>query len=357
MAVFLEPEERMANGRSSRGAWATLQGNIVLRVLAYYVLLVGAVTVALTILPSEVGQLLTRRDAVFDSGNFFSSSGERAGHLTTMPGMSAAAVAMLSAFLLALPVAWIYVLTRQKKGYRQSVVQTLVILPVVVAGVVILVKSSLALAFSLAGIVAAVRFRNTLEDSKDAVYIFLATGIGLAAGVDLGVAAMLSVLFNAIILLLWHTDFGSSPAALEGSRAERQLQRALAVVNRTGTFVAKMDDEVLKGMSPQQLDALADRAWRRRKRTDADSGEDLERPFYDTLLRVRTSDPAAARAAVEPLIGPHASRWVFGHVIHENDGMHVVEFSVQRRAGVSAEQLADAVRAAGDAVVERVECR
>ena len=29
---------------------------------------------------------------------------------------------------------------------------------------------------------AAVRFRNTLEDSKDAVYIFLATAIGLASG-------------------------------------------------------------------------------------------------------------------------------------------------------------------------------
>jgi hypothetical protein len=60
-------------------------------------------------------------------------------------------------------------------------VQLLIILPLVVAGIVVLVKDSLALAFSLAGIVAAVRFRNTLDDSKDAVYVFLATGVGLAA--------------------------------------------------------------------------------------------------------------------------------------------------------------------------------
>src|SRR5256885_7014990 len=35
----------------------------------------------------------------------------------------------------------------------------------------------------LAAIVAAVRFRNTLKDTKDAVYIFLALAVGVAAGV------------------------------------------------------------------------------------------------------------------------------------------------------------------------------
>jgi len=48
--------------------------------------------------------------------------------------------------------------------------------------VVLIVRDSVALAFSLAGIVAAVRFRNTLRDTKDAVYIFLAIAVGLAAG-------------------------------------------------------------------------------------------------------------------------------------------------------------------------------
>src|SRR5437016_14025548 len=51
-----------------------------------------------------------------------------------------AAIAMIAAILLILPVAWVYILTRHKKGYQQSVVQTLVILPPVVAGVVTMVK-------------------------------------------------------------------------------------------------------------------------------------------------------------------------------------------------------------------------
>ena len=88
------------------------------------------------------------------------------------------ALAMIAAVLLSLPVAWVYTLTRAKRGYQQSVVQLLIMLPVVVAGIVVLVKYSVALAFSLGGIVAAVRFRNTLDDSKDAVYVFLVTGVG-----------------------------------------------------------------------------------------------------------------------------------------------------------------------------------
>ena len=142
------------------------------------------------------------------------------------------ALAMTGAVLLTLPVAWIYILTRAKRGYQQSVVQTLLVLPLVVAGIVVLVKFSVALAFSLAGIVAAVRFRNTLDDSKDAVYVFLATAVGLAAAVDMPVALVISFLFNLVVVLLWATDFGRTPAHLEGKTAERRLARAMEQIYR-----------------------------------------------------------------------------------------------------------------------------
>lgn len=50
--------------------------------------------------------------------------------------MARVATAMTVAALLALPVAWLYILTRRKKGFRQSVVHTQIVLPVVVSGVV-----------------------------------------------------------------------------------------------------------------------------------------------------------------------------------------------------------------------------
>src|SRR5256886_6047589 len=59
---------------------------------------------------------------------------------------------MLTALLLVLPVSWVYMLTKQRSGYDQSVVQTVIILPMTVAATVILVQNSLALAFTLAAI-------------------------------------------------------------------------------------------------------------------------------------------------------------------------------------------------------------
>src|SRR5207245_4232379 len=128
-------------------------------------------------------------------------------------------LSMLTALLLVLPVSWVYMLTKQRSGYDQSVVQTVINLPMPVAATVILVQNSLALAFTLAAIVAAVRFRNTLKDTKDAVYIFLALAVGVAAGVFAPtVAAVMSIMFNIVVLALWELNVGNIYADQRGGR-------------------------------------------------------------------------------------------------------------------------------------------
>lgn len=263
-----------------------------------------------------------------------------------------ATVAMAGAGLLALPVAWLYTITRRKRGYNQSVVHTLILLPVVVAGVVVLVKHSLALAFSLAGIVAAVRFRNTLEDSKDAVFIFVATGIGLAAGVELSVAAALAVVFNLTTLLLFSSDFGRTPARLEGEMADERMRRALSVANRTSQFVARLDEEVLEDLAPEQLQAVAERAWQRRQEGGA-GGEAGERSRPETLIAARTSDPARARLVVEMVLARHAKRWRFNRVTPgAAEGEQVLEWAVKLRKSVPVTALVDDLRREGAGVLE-----
>ncbi len=125
-----------------------------------------------------------------------------------------AAVALLGGLALMCPVAWMYMRTKPKARYDSSLVQTIIVLPIVISGVVIIVRDSLALAFSLAGVVAAVRFRNTLRDTKDAVYIFLAIAVGLAAGVQaLPIAFVVTVIFVLVVLVLWRFDVGTEPLA------------------------------------------------------------------------------------------------------------------------------------------------
>lgn len=331
--------------------------NLVIRSAVYYALLLGLGAAAWRFFPGPMtllhtGLLGDRADMEGVGPNAFVEVISRPLFgVQWSTDMVSASVAMIVAWLFALPIAWIYILTRQKKGFRQSQVHTLVMLPVVVAGVVVLVKNSLALAFSLAGIVAAVRFRNTLEDSKDAVYIFVATGIGLAAGVDLPVAIALSILFNLVALILWYTDLGRSSAALEGGLAERRLQEVRAHVNRPSGFIQRLDDELLTAMTPEQLEVLADRARRRGRR----HAPDAESERFDSLLRVRTTDVDAAMQAAEALLGEFAKRWKFGFVVHESDGTHVVEYAVQLRKSAIPQVMAEALRTRGGPTIIEVE--
>jgi hypothetical protein len=118
-------------------------------------------------------------------------------------------ITILGALLTAWPVSWVYIAVRNRKEYDQSLVDTIVILPIVVTSIVIIVQNSLALAFSIAGIAAAVRFRNSLKSSGDALFILLAVGIGLSAGIGaLELAIVMTVAFNYVFLLLWVTDYG-----------------------------------------------------------------------------------------------------------------------------------------------------
>lgn len=107
------------------------------------------------------------------------------------------------------PVCWVYMGARRKKGREQAFLLTLLLLPVVVAGIVVIVQNSLALAFSLAGIVAGVRFRLSLDDTLDASYIFVAIAVGLSAGIEaLEIAIVVTVFFNYFVLIFWELDYG-----------------------------------------------------------------------------------------------------------------------------------------------------
>jgi hypothetical protein len=121
------------------------------------------------------------------------------------------AIACVGAVILTIPVTWAYFITSRARRIDQSFVQTIVILPVVVTGIAMIVLNSLALAFSLASIVAAVRFRFSLNQPSDAMYIFVAIGIGLGSGIGaLGVAAVISMVFVLATLAIWKLEYGKT---------------------------------------------------------------------------------------------------------------------------------------------------
>jgi hypothetical protein len=322
--------------------------NIVLRTVVYYVVLFIAAR-WLYGLPQAQHLLSASLDALVNGPVFGMSKSEMAAAapkpVSPMTLAITTSASMIGAVLLALPVAWIYTMTRKKRGYDQSVVQTLILLPALVAGVVVLVKYSLALAFSLAGIVAAVRFRTTLDDSKDAVYIFLATAVGLASGVQLPMAAMLSVTFNVIVLFLWYTEFGKTPPAMEGIVAERQLEAARRRMHQTGSFVAMLDDEIFAGMTPEQLDLAADRAWRRKRELGVEDVTDEEMQKRDALLRIRTKDVEEMRGPIELVLDDLCKRHRFVGIVTNDDGTRTADYAITLKKSTRRDDLADALHA------------
>src|SRR5256884_8244612 len=159
-----------------------------LRLLLYYVLLVLGTIVLARYVPA-VRQAVSLegpppgitakelRKTLEEGGG---ATGEAAAARPT-PATSTA-LAMIGALALVIPVARGYMLTKQRQGYDPSAVQTVILLPVAVAGIVAAVQNSLVLAFSLAGLAAAVRCRHTLHDSKAAVCIFVSVAVGISAG-------------------------------------------------------------------------------------------------------------------------------------------------------------------------------
>ena len=178
-------------------------------VTGYYVLLGGGAWSIVALFPGiadliPVGAI----DMRFATDEFTEvlSSGGRADVGDNIASLS---IAMVGTLGLMIPVSWVYMLTNRRKDIDSGFIQTIMSLPVVVAGVAMIVQNSFALAFALAGMVAFVRFRITLSTSAQAIYVMASITVGLGAGISaLEVSAIVSMMFVYTMMILWKLDYG-----------------------------------------------------------------------------------------------------------------------------------------------------
>ena len=268
-----------------------------IRMMAYYAVIVAIAMALVYYVPFIREAWSGEAAAALQTSDMLNGGGQSIAPAPTDRRMADRAMIMvlitLSALALAFPVAWIYMHTRRLR-YDPSLVHSVIILPMVVAGIVVIVKDSVALAFSLAGIVAAVRFRNTLKDPKDAVYIFLALGIGLAAGVQaVDVALVMSLLFNTVVLVLWRWNLGSIYS--------HEQNRNLLSIGDTQLMIARRGG---------QRDAIR---WRLSRES-----KDME---TDGILLVHAEDTEAARQAVELSLNKTAEDYRIADNFRRRDGI------------------------------------
>lgn len=146
------------------------------------------------------------------------------------------AYAMFATLLLMLPVSWVYKAIHVDSIYDHSIDTTTLVLPAVVAGIVTVVQHSLALAFSLAGIVAGVRFRRALSDTFDTLFILSSIGVGIAAGVkSLEIAVVLTVFFNYAAIAVCAFGDGLESQHVVRRKQDRKARKAAKALVQAAT--------------------------------------------------------------------------------------------------------------------------
>ena len=285
-----------------------LSNNIIVRLVIYYVTWLVILNVIFHIYPEILHYVAEERERIFVGKSLGSGSDsaiplgnikEGINRLLDPAHTIPVVVALVLSFAVTLPITWVYSWTRPLKNYSQSFAHTLLVMPVAISLVVFLVKGSLALAFSLAGIVAAVSFRISLKETMDAVYMFIVIGIGLAAGTQLTTVAFIaSLAFVTITLGVWKTNYAAEPPILSGWK----------IVSR------KKSD-----------------------RTSA-PGDDVDGNVSDFRLDVHATNVNAAQKATGPSLDSGSIKWNVAEVIENDDGTVVVgyDFSANQSADLPA---------------------
>ncbi len=229
------------------------------RISAYYAVLAITFTLLLTIFPKLIGDMPLGglnefrptadrhidglQDIIRNSNNVGAEQGLEAQnplanslHVDWLRDALSLFYAMLSTLLLMLPVSWVYKSIHNDTVHDHSLDETALVLPAVVAGIVTVVQHSLALAFSLAGIVAGVRFRRTLSDTFDTLFILTAIGVGIAAGIhSIEVAVVLTVFFNYTTIAVCTFGDGLESQHLERKKRQRKQEKIRSAAIRQGS--------------------------------------------------------------------------------------------------------------------------
>lgn len=115
-------------------------------------------------------------------------------------------VALLCGLIISVFYKWTY----RGPNYSSTFVNSLIILSMITAVVIMVIGNNLARAFGLVGAMSIIRFRTAVKDTQDIVFLFFALAVGLASGVGLHSLALIGTLFiSSVIWVLYQLDYAN----------------------------------------------------------------------------------------------------------------------------------------------------
>lgn len=113
------------------------------------------------------------------------------------------------AFLLGLVLSFVYLYSNRRRGYTSDFPAAIVLLAPLMASVIFLVNSSVAVAVSLGGALALLRIRSNPRDTMDITCLLFAIVIGIGCGTGYyGVSIVITIILSAIMVILTTVRFG-----------------------------------------------------------------------------------------------------------------------------------------------------
>lgn len=228
------------------------------RLLIYHSVLAAVLVVLVTAFPAFVDILpvggvselaqggevrVSSADSSAADGEIVNTMLRATGELDSLGYARRLAITLIGIWLLVLPVSWVQKNVNRAGTADHSLDETTLILPGVVAAIVLVVQHSLALAFSLAGIVAGVQFRRALQDTFDTLFILVAIGTGIAAGVRaLEIAAVLTVFFSYATLYVCCFGDGLEAEFAARRKADKRRRKKAAQLAERETAESGSDE-------------------------------------------------------------------------------------------------------------------
>jgi uncharacterized membrane protein YhiD involved in acid resistance len=115
-------------------------------------------------------------------------------------------VALICGVIISLVYRWTY----RGPSYSTTFVNSLILLSMITAVVILVIGNNLARAFGLVGAMSIIRFRTAVRDTQDIIFIFFSLTVGMAAGVGLvSVAIIATMVICSVIILLTLTNFAA----------------------------------------------------------------------------------------------------------------------------------------------------
>jgi len=196
-------------------------------------------------------------------------------------------VALLLTTVLTGLLGQVYVRTHSGLSYSRTFVQTLALLGITIALIMVIIGSNIARAFALVGALSIIRFRNPVKDPRDIAFLFAAMAIGMACGTRFYLFALIFGLFFSFVTVLFEaTRFG------ELTEVAHVLRIRMEAASREG--VERICRELCRQVTMVSIDQAG--------------GEGaMQDVLYEVVLRKRTTYEALVRrlTAVSPKLSIH----------------------------------------------------